>query len=44
MKIFRITWERAGQDERKISAVSYDEPSAKTYAARKAAEDSVSDV
>ncbi|MEU6979634.1 hypothetical protein [Streptomyces sp. NPDC046371] len=44
MQTFRIMWTQAGQDERKVSAVSYDEPSAKTYAERKAKEDGVTNV
>lgn len=42
--IFRITWTQVGQDERKVSAVTYDEPSAKTHAAQKGAEDGVANV
>ncbi|GAA2770490.1 hypothetical protein [Streptomyces showdoensis] len=43
-KVFRITWAQQGQDERKVSVVSYSEKAAETYKARKAAEDGVSDV
>ena len=44
MQIYRLTWTKAGRDERQVSAVSYDKASAEHYKTRKQAEDGVSDV
>lgn len=44
MQSYRLTWTKAGRDERQVSAVSYDAKSAERYKVRKEAEDGVSDV